>query len=64
MADAAAFRRDRMALQDEQTGRLAEQLPLEQLRLPYVFTAEIGPVELDELADRLLAEIDALPEVV
>ena len=29
-----------------------------------VFTAEIGPAELDQLADRLLAEIDALPEVV
>jgi hypothetical protein len=53
-----------MALQDEQTGRLAEQLPLEQIRLPYVFTSEIGPAELDRLADRLLAEVDALPEVV
>jgi hypothetical protein len=64
LAEAAAFRRDRMALQDEQTGRLAEQLPLEQIRLPYVFTSEIGPAELDRLADRLLAEVDALPEVV
>ena len=64
LADAAAFRRARMVLQDEQTGRLADQLPLEQIRLPYVFTAEIGPAELDLLADRLLAEVDALPEVV
>jgi len=64
LAEAAAFRRDRTALQDEQTGRLAEQLPLEQIRLPYVFTSEIGPAELDHLADRLLAEVDALPEVV
>jgi anion-transporting ArsA/GET3 family ATPase len=64
LADAARFRRDRMALQDEQTGRLAEQLPLSQIRLPYVFTAEIGPAELDRLADRLLAEVEALPEVV
>ena len=40
------------------------QLPLAQLRLPFVFTAEIGPTELDALADRLLAEVEALPEVV
>ena len=38
--------------------------PLAQIRLPFVFTAEIGPAELDLLADRLLAEVDALPEVV
>ena len=64
LAEAAAFRRDRMALQEEQTGRLADQLPLAQIRLPYVFTAEIGPTELDQLADRLIAEVEALPEVV
>ena len=64
LADAAAFRRDRMALQDEQTDRLAAQLPLEQIRLPYVFTAEIGPEELEQLATRLLGEVEALPEVV
>jgi anion-transporting ArsA/GET3 family ATPase len=64
LADAAAFRRDRMALQEEQTDRLADQLPLAQIRLPYVFTAEIGPAELDQLADRLITEVEALPEVV
>ena len=53
-----------MALQEEQIDRLAEQLPLAQIRLPFVFTAEIGPAELDQLADRLLAEVEALPEVV
>ncbi len=64
LAAAAAFRVDRTALQEEQLGRLAEQLPLEQLRLPFVFTTEIGAEELDDLADRLLAEIERLPEVV
>jgi Mrp family chromosome partitioning ATPase len=64
LAAAAAFRRDRMTLQDEQTTRLAEQIPLAQIRLPFVFTAEIGPTELDQLADRLISEIDVLPEVV
>ncbi|MDQ2648341.1 MAG: hypothetical protein M3Z03_02160 [Actinomycetota bacterium] len=64
LAAAATFRRERMALQAEQVGRLADQLPLPQLRLPFVFTTEIGPVELDLLADRLLAAIAELPEAV
>ncbi len=64
LAEAARFRSDRMALQDEQLGRLAEALPLEQLRLPFVFTTEIGPTELESLSERLLAEIERLPEVV
>ena len=64
LAAAGEFRRNRMALQDEQTTRLADQLPLAQIRLPFVFTAEIGPTELDQLADRLIAEVEALPEVV
>ena len=64
LAQAAAFRADRTALQSEQLARLAEKLPLPQLRLPFVFTTDLGPAELDLLADRLLAEIDALPEAV
>lgn len=61
---AAEFRTDRIALQEEQLARLAEALPLEQLRLPFVFTTEIGPAELEVLAEHLLAEIERLPEVV
>jgi hypothetical protein len=61
---AARFRADRTSLQLEQLGRLADQLPLPQLRLPFVFTTEIGSVELELLADRLLDEIAALPEAV
>ena len=60
LAAAAAFRRDRVTLQDQQVARLAEGLPLPQLRLPYLFTTDIGPAELDQLARALLAEIDAL----
>ena len=37
------FRRHRIALQREQLERLAELLPLPQLRLPYLFTADLGP---------------------
>jgi hypothetical protein len=61
---AAEFRTHRMELQVEQVGRLAEQLPLAQIRLPFVFTSEVGPEELDLLAERFLAEVESLPEVV
>jgi anion-transporting ArsA/GET3 family ATPase len=64
LAAAAAFRRERTELQLEQLGRLADQLPLPQLHLPFVFTTEIGPDELDALADHLLAAIAELPEAV
>jgi hypothetical protein len=62
LAAAASFRRDRMALQAEQLDRLASKLPLPQLRLPFIFGAEVGPEELDLLADRFIADIEALPE--
>lgn len=64
LAAAAAFRMDRTSLQAEQTERLAARLPLEQIRLPFVFTTEIGRAELDALADRLLEQIALLPEAV
>jgi len=64
LAAASSFRTDRMELQVEQVGRLAGQLPLAQIRLPFVFTTEIGPAELDLLAGRFLAEVEALPAVV
>ena len=60
LAAAARFRLDRTALQEEQVGRLQADLPLPQLRLPFLFTAEIGPGEVDTLARVMLAEIDAL----
>lgn len=60
LAAAARFRLDRTALQAEQVARLESQLPLPQLRLPFQFTTEIGPTELEHLAHAMLAEIDAL----
>ena len=63
LAAAASFRRSRMALQAEQVARLEERLPLPQLRLPFLFTADIGPAELDRLARALLAEIEDLAEL-
>jgi cellulose biosynthesis protein BcsQ len=62
LANAAAFRRDRMALQAEQLRRLGDRLPLPQLRLPFMFTTEIGPPELETLSDCFLRQIERLPE--
>ncbi len=64
LAAAAQFRRDRSALQRHQLDRLAEQLPLPQLRLPYLFNADLGPADIDTLAAALLEGIDALPRMV
>lgn len=58
---AAAFRHERHELAREQADRLAARLPLPQVRLPLLFD-EIGPREIDALADALTAEVRALPE--
>jgi anion-transporting ArsA/GET3 family ATPase len=60
LSAAASFRRHRMALQAEQLARLDAALPLPQLQLPYLFDAELGPDQLDELATALLAGVEAL----
>ena len=57
---AASFRAARQRLQSEQTARLAIELPLAQLHLPYCFTAELGPDELALLARALGESVDAL----
>lgn len=61
LAAAAAFRRDRGAMQAEQVARLAEALPLPQLHLPFLFSAALGPAELDVLARALLDGIATVP---
>ena len=63
LSTAAAFRRHRMELQRAQVARLAEQLPLPQLRLPYLFNADLGPAEIDVLAGALLEGISALDDL-
>jgi anion-transporting ArsA/GET3 family ATPase len=60
---AARFRAARQQLQREQLARLAEALPLPQLHVPALFTAEIGPSDLDVLADALSASIESLQVV-
>jgi anion-transporting ArsA/GET3 family ATPase len=61
LVQAAQFRAERQAIQQEQARRLANRLPLPQLRLPFVFDADITHGDLDVLADALTAEIEALP---
>jgi anion-transporting ArsA/GET3 family ATPase len=54
---AAEFRRRRQALQEAQRQRLAQILPLVQIRLPYLFTTELGLSEVEELADALAPQM-------
>jgi anion-transporting ArsA/GET3 family ATPase len=60
LRDAAAFRRERQELQAEQVARLRDQLPLAQLQLPFLFSAEVGPPELEQLAVALAGAVEAL----
>jgi anion-transporting ArsA/GET3 family ATPase len=61
LKQAAEFRRSRQELQAEQLRRLDAALPLPQLRLPFLFTPEVGPAELDVLAAELARQVEALP---
>jgi anion-transporting ArsA/GET3 family ATPase len=57
---AREFRLTRQGLQEEQLERLARELPLAQLRVPFVFAASIGPDELESLSAALAAGVEAL----
>ena len=57
---AADFRRSRRDLQREQLARLDNGLELPQLHLPFLFSPELGPAELSELADALTDAVGAL----
>jgi len=59
---ASNFVAERGALHQIQVERLAGLLPLPQIRLPFRFTAELGRNELEVMVDRLLADIESLPE--
>jgi anion-transporting ArsA/GET3 family ATPase len=59
---AAEFRAHRFGLQEEQRARLATELPLPQLQAPFLFSAGIGPGELDQLAAELAEGVRRLPD--
>jgi hypothetical protein len=44
-----------------QQARLAERLPLPQLPLPFRFTSDVGPDDIEALATALLEGVEALP---
>ncbi len=58
---ATSFQLERYELALEQADRLAAAVPLPQIRLPFLFR-EIGPTQVEELADALTAEVEAIPE--
>ena len=60
LREAADFRLQRQQLQAEQLERLSTALPLAQLSLPWLFTPELGPQELDTLATALATEVHKL----
>jgi anion-transporting ArsA/GET3 family ATPase len=60
LAAAAAFRTERAAIQRAQADRLAERLPLPQIRLPFVFSSEIGAPQIHALADAFIDGVVAL----
>ena len=60
LSGAADFRRHRRALQREQVSRLANDLPLPQLSLPYFFESDLGPAEIEKMADELLRGIEGI----
>ncbi len=61
LAAAAEFRIKRQELQQGQVARLAAALPLPQLHLPSLFTVDLVPSDIDDLAAALAAEIERLP---
>jgi anion-transporting ArsA/GET3 family ATPase len=58
---AAEFRLHRQELQASQVARLASALPLAQLTLPFLFTTELGPAQVDHLAHSLTESVGRLP---
>jgi anion-transporting ArsA/GET3 family ATPase len=60
LARAAAFRVERQELQRVQADRLAQHLPLPQIRLPFLFSDDVGPAEIGVLADAFRDGVESL----
>jgi anion-transporting ArsA/GET3 family ATPase len=59
---AAEFHQHRFGLQEEQLARLAEELPLPQLRTRLLYDEAVGPAQLELLAADLTAGIEGLSD--
>lgn len=62
LSRAAEFHQHRFGLQEEQVARLAEELPLPQLRTRLLYDEAVGPSQLELLAADLAAGIEQLAE--
>jgi anion-transporting ArsA/GET3 family ATPase len=60
LSSAADFTSHRVDQQEEQLARLAEELPLYEVRVPYVAGEEIGFAELGIISEALRSGIEAL----
>lgn len=61
LQEAAELRLARGRLQDLQLQRMADELPLPQLHIPFLFTTDVGPAEIEQFAAALLRAIHHLP---
>jgi arsenite-transporting ATPase len=62
LREASLFRARRQQLQAEQIERLSKELPLPQFQLPFLFTAEIGPLEVEQLAGAMTEVVEGLSD--
>jgi arsenite-transporting ATPase len=62
IAEAAAFRRSRRAMERTEIERLSTELPLEQITLPAQLVAGLTAADIDRLADHLLG-LNDVPDV-
>jgi anion-transporting ArsA/GET3 family ATPase len=61
LAAAGQLRRRRQQSQAVQVARLAIELPLVQLQLPFCFSSELGPAELEQMTDAFTAAVGLVP---
>ena len=62
LAEAAAFRRSRRAMERTEIERLSAELPLEQITLPAQLVAGLTATDVDRLTDQLLG-LNGVPDV-
>lgn len=55
---AASYRLDRVAAQKTEVDRLQEELPLDQIGLPFLFTTDLDLDRIGELADHLVSVLE------
>jgi anion-transporting ArsA/GET3 family ATPase len=61
LAAAGQLRLRRQESQAAQVARLAVELPLVQLRLPFCFSSDLGPPELGQLTDAFATAVELVP---